>query len=179
MASDQKMRSNLHLAALFAATAFGMLCFSFAAVPFYSLFCKVTGFGGTTQHALKASESVGSKMITVRFNSDVAPDVPWVFKPEQVSVQVKTGENKLVFYYAENLTEEPFDGMAIYNVTPHKAGKYFNKVHCFCFERQTLKPKEQVIMPVSFFIDPDIETDRETRRVNTITLSYTFFKYQD
>ena len=153
-----------------------MFILAFASFPLYNLFCKVTGYGGTTQRADQASTQVGTKTITVEFNSDIAPDLGWHFKPEQRSVKVKTGENKLAFYSSENYTDKAITGMATYNVVPQQAGIYFNKIHCFCFDEQTLAAGEKVDMPVSFYIDPEIEKDPDLKDVDTITLSYTFFK---
>jgi cytochrome c oxidase assembly protein subunit 11 len=153
----------------------GMFVLAYASVPLYSLFCKATGFGGTTQVALKSSTQKGKKVIKVRFDANIEPNLPWKFKPIQPEITVKPGENALIFYYAENLTEKPLTGTAIYNVTPNKAGIYFNKIECFCFEEQLLEPYQKVNMPVSFFIDPKIEEDPYLKDVDTITLSYSFF----
>ncbi len=152
---------------------------TFAAVPIYNLFCKVTGYGGTTKYTSIASTRVGTKMMKVRFDANVANDLPWSFKSEQNEVTIRVGENNLVFYSAENKTDKPIIGTAIYNVTPHKAGAYFNKIQCFCFEEQLLKPNQKMIMPVSFFIDPAIEDDKNLQDVDTITLSYTFYPIRE
>ncbi|MCT4635931.1 MAG: cytochrome c oxidase assembly protein [Rickettsiales bacterium] len=157
----------------------GMTMLTFAAVPIYNLFCKVTGYGGTTKYTSIASTRVGTKMMKVRFDANVASDLPWSFKSEQNEVTIKVGENNLVFYSAENKTDKPIIGTAIYNVTPHKAGAYFNKIQCFCFEEQLLKPNQKMIMPVSFFIDPAIEDDKNLQDVDTITLSYTFYPIRE
>ncbi len=156
-----------------------MLALAYASVPLYSLFCKATGFGGTVRELRNYNPTrVGLRTMNVKFNADVASDLPMIFSPpEDKIVSVRTGENKLVFYYAENTSDKPIDVIAIYNVTPHKVGKYFNKVACFCFNRQVLQPHKRVVMPVSFFIDPTIEDNLEVDEVRTITLSYTFFKY--
>lgn len=153
-----------------------MTALSFAAVPLYRLFCQVTGFGGTTQIAIAAPDGVFDRLITVRFNSDIAPDLPWAFRPVQREVEVRVGEEKLAFYEATNRSEETLVGAAVFNVTPLKAGLYFSKIHCFCFEEQKLKPGESAEMPVSFFIDPEILRDPNLDDVETITLSYTFFR---
>jgi cytochrome c oxidase assembly protein subunit 11 len=152
-----------------------MFFISYAAVPIYSLFCKVTGFGGTTKQAKIASTKIGNKHLTIRFDSNVSKDLPWIFTPKQKEIKIKSGENVLVFYYAENLSDENLIGTSVYNVTPHKAGKYFNKIHCFCFEEQLVKAHEKILMPVSFFIDPEIDNDPYLSDVDTITLSYSFF----
>lgn len=154
----------------------GMFLLAYASVPLYRMFCSITGFGGTPKVAQTASETVGTKVLTVRFNSDTDPSLPWNFKPEQRQVEVKTGEQKLIFFSAENSSDHPVKGMATYNVTPDRAGQYFNKIQCFCFNEQVLQAGQKVSMPVSFFIDPAIEKDPYLRNVNTITLSYTFFK---
>ncbi len=153
----------------------GMVGLSFAAVPLYDLFCSVTGFGGTTQTADSAPEAIGERSIAVRFNSDVSSDVPWRFKPSQTEVQLNVGEVGLAFYTAKNESDRTILGSATFNVTPQKAGIYFNKVDCFCFEEQVLRPGESAELPVTFFVDPDIVNDRNLDDVTTITLSYTFF----
>lgn len=153
----------------------GMVGLSFAAVPLYDMFCRVTGFGGTTQTADAAPEAVGERMIAVRFNSDVSNDVPWRFKPSQLEVKLHVGEVGLAFYTATNQSTETILGSATFNVTPLKAGIYFTKVDCFCFEEQVLRPGETAELPVTFFVDPDIVNDRNLDDVTTITLSYTFF----
>lgn len=154
----------------------GMSLLAYASVPLYNLFCKVTGYGGTTQIAKNRADHIGNRKLEIRFDANTSPDLPWEFKPEQNSVNVTTGENILVFYFAYNKSSQPIIGTAVYNVTPHKAGKYFNKIQCFCFSEQLLTPNQQVHMPVSFFIDPEFDNDPEMNDVNSITLSYSFFK---
>ena len=153
-----------------------MLLLSFAAVPIYNLFCKVTGFGGTTQRVSAYSKTKGHKIITVHFDSNVAPDLAWKFIPKHRKVDVIPGENVLIFYYSKNMSDKDIIGTALYNVTPQKAGKYFNKIHCFCFEEQMLRAGAEANMPVTFYIDPEIETDPDTKDIDEITLSYSFFK---
>lgn len=153
-----------------------MVLLSFASVPIYDLFCKVTGFGGNTKIATKSSKKLGKKLLKVRFDSNVTPGLNWKFIPKQNEIELIPGENVLVFYYVENLSDEDIIGTAIYNVTPLKAGAYFNKIYCFCFEEQLVRAKSSVLMPVAFFIDPDIETDFDTKDLDEITLSYSFFK---
>jgi cytochrome c oxidase assembly protein subunit 11 len=156
----------------------GMGCLAFASVPLYRIFCQVTGFGGTTQRASAAPHQVpgqASRVITVRFDATVG-DVPWRFEPVQRSVDVPVGETTLIAYRAHNDSSRSVTGTATFNVTPDKAGLYFAKIQCFCFTEQTLKPGETVEMPVSFFIDPAILTDHNLDDVDTITLSYTFFR---
>ena len=154
----------------------GMVGLSYASVPLYKLFCQVTGFGGTTQVASESQVEVSEKTIKVRFNADVNSGLNWQFKPEQREITVRLGEDNLAYYMAENMSLTPITGQATYNVTPLKAGQYFNKIACFCFDEQTLEPGQRVDMPVSFYVDPAIAEDINTRDVKTITLSYTFFK---
>ncbi|RCK46083.1 cytochrome c oxidase assembly protein [Thalassospira profundimaris] len=154
----------------------GMIGLSYASVPLYKLFCQVTGFGGTTQVAEEAPVAVSEKTIKVRFNADVNSGLQWQFKPEQREITVRLGEDNLAYYVAENMAVKPITGQAVYNVTPLKAGQYFSKIACFCFDEQTLQPGERVDMPVSFYVDPAIAEDINTQDVKTITLSYTFFK---
>ncbi|MFV9874892.1 MAG: cytochrome c oxidase assembly protein [Rickettsiales endosymbiont of Dermacentor nuttalli] len=168
--------SNSKLALSLLMLVLGMLMLTYASAPIYSLFCKVTGFAGTTKVNTQSVHNIGNKKIKVRFDSNVGKDLPWMFKPKQYEVEVKTGENTLIFYVAKNLSKNPITGMAVYNVTPHKAGSYFNKIQCFCFEEQLLLPGQEMLMPVSFYIDPAIERDPYLEDVTTITLSYTFFK---
>ena len=153
----------------------GMLGLTAAAVPLYDLFCRVTGFGGTTQVAEAAPDAVTDHVVRVSFNADREPDLPWRFQPSQRRMEVKVGENHLAFYEAENRSDRPIVGRAVYNVTPHKVGAYFAKVHCFCFEEQLLMPGESIEMPVSFFVDPRMLDDAYASDVHEITLSYTFF----
>ncbi len=148
-------------------------------VPLYRWFCAATGFGGTTQRADAATGTAANRMITVRFSTDVAPGLSWRFEPEQREVRVHLGEEKLVFFSAENLTDKPVVGHATFNVTPTKAGIYFKKIQCFCFDEERLGPRQKVEMPVDFFVDPKLADDANTREVDTITLSYTFFRSAD
>ncbi len=152
-----------------------MIGLTAAAVPLYDLFCRVTGYGGTTQRAEALPGSTAETTVTVYFNADVARDLPWRFQPMQRRVEIRPGEQGLAFYEAENRSNQPVVGMATFNVTPHKVGIYFHKIACFCFEQQTLEPGERVEMPVSFFVDPAMLEDPATREVRQITLSYTFF----
>ena len=152
-----------------------MLGMAYAAVPLYQMFCQVTGFGGTTQRADAPSEIVLDKTISVRFDSNVANGLAWSFKPVQRTVEVRIGENASVNYRATNTSDRPLTGTATFNVTPDASGVYFNKIECFCFTEQTLQPGESIDMPVSFYVDPEIATDKDTRRIKEITLSYTFY----
>jgi len=147
---------------------------SFAAVPFYDWFCRVTGYGGTTTTAAAPSERVLERTIKVRFDASVDRDMPWTFRPMQREIEVRLGETALVFYEAVNPTDRPVAGTASFNVAPYSAGSYFAKIACFCFEMQVLQPGERVEMPVTFYVDPEILQDREAKGLHTITLSYTF-----
>lgn len=172
--------SNKRLAILLLSVAIGMVGLAFASVPLYRLFCQVTGFGGTTQVATNAYDvPILDREMSVAFNADIAPAVPWKFEPVQRRVKIRIGEEALVYYRAVNTSDEPITGTAIFNVTPNKAGQYFNKIACFCFERQTLQPNESIDMPVTFFIDPALADDPNLKEVKEITLSYTFFKARD
>lgn len=150
-----------------------MLAGSYAAVPLYSLFCQVTGWGGTTSVAEAPSEKILDRWITIRFDANTAPDMPWTFKPVERTMRVRLGETALAFYEAYNPTDERIAGTASYNVSPFAAGSFFDKIACFCFEMQILDAGERIEMPVSFFVDPEIVDDREGRYVHDITLSYT------
>lgn len=166
---------NKSLAINMALVALGMLMLAYASVPLYRLFCQVTGFGGTTVQATALPDTVLNREMTIRFNADTDPKLPWKFETGQVSFEVKVGEEILSFYTAENMSDKPTTGHATYNVVPHKAGPYFAKVECFCFENQTLQPGQKVNMPISFYVDPLIAEDPELDDIDTITLSYTFF----
>ncbi|MEM8699416.1 MAG: cytochrome c oxidase assembly protein [Pseudomonadota bacterium] len=153
-----------------------MVGMAFAAVPLYDLFCRVTGYGGTTQEVATGSETVLDRTITVRFDASTMSGMPWRFKPVQREAELKIGETGLAFYEAHNPTDRPVTGTASFNVTPFSAGPYFMKIECFCFTEQTLAPGETVTMPVSYYVDPEMVEDAEAGRVHTITLSYTFFE---
>lgn len=158
------------------AISLAMLALSYAAVPLYQLFCQKTGYGGTTQRAVALPTRQEARVMTIRFNSDTHRDLPWRFIPLQKQISLKVGEVGLAFYQVENKSSEPVIGMATYNVTPDKAGIYFNKVDCFCFVEQRLEPGQVMDMPVQFFLDPDLVKDKHLQDINTITLSYTFFR---
>jgi len=153
----------------------GMGCMAFASVPLYRLFCQATGFGGTTQRAETAPAQIADRIITVQFDATVG-DVPWEFEPVQREVAARVGETELIVYRAHNASRQGITGTATFNVTPSKAGQYFDKIQCFCFTEQTLQPGETAELPVSFFIDPAILQDHDLDDVDTITLSYTFFR---
>jgi cytochrome c oxidase assembly protein subunit 11 len=174
----ERNRRNRRVALTCAVVVVGMTGLAFASAPLYDLFCRVTGFSGTPLRAesLPASLQAAERTITVRFNADIAPGMPWKFQPVQREVKVRPGEEMLIFYKASNPTGEAVAGQASFNVTPEKAGQYFNKIACFCFEEQMLEAGQSVDMPVSFFVDPEILTNPTTRDVRTITLSYTFFR---
>ncbi len=169
-------RRNLATAALLFGTVAGMAGLAYASVPLYRLFCQVTGFGGTTQVAASAPGAVVGRTVTVRFDANVARDLPWRFEPEVAAIKVAVGENVLAYYRARNISDVPVTGTATFNVTPHKAGPFFAKVECFCFAEQTLAPGEVVDLPLSFFIDPGILERPEAKDLDEITLSYTFFR---
>ncbi|HWK46366.1 MAG TPA: cytochrome c oxidase assembly protein [Stellaceae bacterium] len=163
-------------AAALVAVVFAMVGLAFASVPLYRLFCSATGFDGTTQRADAApGAAANGRTITVRFNADKDPSLPWRFEPMQHDVTVRLGEPQLVTFRATNLGKTPLTGTATYNVTPLTTGLYFDKIECFCFTQQTLQPGETAELPVTFFVNPEIENDPNTRNISTITLSYTFF----
>jgi cytochrome c oxidase assembly protein subunit 11 len=149
---------------------------AFASAPLYRVFCQATGFDGTTQRAAQAPGAVGGKLYTVRFNADISPDLPWKFQPEQPYVRVHPGEQTLVTFRATNNSNHPITGTATFNVTPLVVGPYFDKIECFCFTEQTLQPGESAELPVTFFVSPEILKDKNTRELDAITLSYTFFQ---
>lgn len=171
----QGQRRNARVATSAALFACVMLGMAFAAVPLYQMFCQVTGFAGTTQRADKAPGAVGDRTVIVRFDANTSSALSWTFKPVQTKLEVQLGANTLAFYRATNTSDEPVTGTATFNVAPEAAGAYFNKIECFCFTEQTLKPGETVEMPVSFFVDPDMLNDRSARSITQITLSYTFY----
>lgn len=157
----------------FGATMFGV---SFAAVPLYEMFCRITGFGGTTMVAERPADRVVDHPLTIRFDANVSPQLTWRFQAETAAMEVKAGETHTMTYTVTNTSNQPTTGMATYNVTPLGTGRFFNKLQCFCFTEQTLAPGETREFTVVFFVDPAIAEDREQRRVDTITLSYTFFR---
>ena len=165
---------NARTAVGFALFALAMLGLAFASVPLYRLFCQVTGFGGTTQRAEKAPGAIAGQ-IGVRFDANVHPGLPWKFEPVERTVRIAPGARTQIFYRATNLVARPTTGQAVFNVTPDTVGQYFSKIECFCFTEQTLKPGESVDMPVVFFVDPKIRDNPDTRHIDEITLSYTFY----
>lgn len=149
---------------------------SWAAVPFYNWFCRVTGFAGTTNVATSLSDTILDQDVRVRFDANVMPGMGWTFRPVQREMTLKIGQDALAYYEAINTTDQPITGRASYNVAPDSAGYFFDKIECFCFTEQTLQPGERVLMPVNFYVDPDIVNDRDARAVRDITLSYTFYR---
>ena len=172
----RKLDGNSKIAALLIGVVVTMGALAWAAVPFYSWFCRVTGYAGTTNTSVQASDKVLDEYVTVWFDANTAPDMPWQFKPKQRSIKLKIGESGMAFYEAYNPTDETVAGTASYNVAPDLAGYYFTKIQCFCFTEQVLKPHERVEMPVVFYVDPEIVDDPDAGRIRNITLSYTFYE---
>ena len=158
------------------AVVLGMGAMAWAAVPLYNWFCRVTGFGGTTQVAEEAPEQVLDRTILVRFDATTAPGMPWEFRPKQTMMRIRIGETALAYYEAYNPTDRPITGTAAYNVSPFSMGAYFDKIECFCFTEQTLGPGERIDMPVTFFVDPEMVEDPDTEMVKVVTLSYTMYE---
>ncbi|MBU6252867.1 MAG: cytochrome c oxidase assembly protein [Alphaproteobacteria bacterium] len=171
------MNKTTRTGLLAAGLAFGMVGVGYASVPLYRLFCQVTGFAGTTQKAIGTSApgAVAGKTMSVRFDANHAPNLPWTFAPEAKREVVTLGAQDIVFYEAQNLSDKPITGTATFNVTPSQAGKYFTKIQCFCFTEQTLQPGQKVRMPVVFYVDPAILKDPAANDIEEITLSYTFY----
>jgi cytochrome c oxidase assembly protein subunit 11 len=159
-----------------AGAAVGMLGLSFAAEPLYSKFCQLTGFGGTTQRGTVAATRVLDRMVRVRFDANTDPDAPLRFTPDQEFIDVKIGQTAMAYYTVTNLSDRPVRAQATYNVQPDKSGQYFNKLECFCFNERTFAPGHTERLPVVFFVKPEMDDDRQARDVDTITLSYTYFR---
>ena len=172
MAMDPKLKTVTRLVGV--VVLMGGL--AWASVPFYDWFCRVTGFGGTTGVAAAASDTVLEQTIKVRFDGSKDRNMPWEFKPVVHEMELKIGETGLAFYEAYNPTDRVVAGSASSHVTPYEAGGFFTKIDCFCFTEQVLQPGERVQMPVTFYVDPEIVTDRDAKYVHTITLSYTFYE---
>ncbi|MET0840911.1 MAG: cytochrome c oxidase assembly protein [Methyloceanibacter sp.] len=173
--NDKRSRHGtvaLTLAGLVAA----MVGLSFAAVPLYRMFCQVTGYGGVPQRAEAAPAQAIDRNIQVRFDANVDRSLPWSFAPVERQVDVKIGETTLAFFKADNKSDAPVKGTAVFNVVPERAARYFNKIECFCFKEQTLAPRQSIEMPVTFFIDPKIVDDDDTKNISEITLSYTLYR---
>ena len=170
-------KKNRKTAVTLAAIVLFMVGLAYASVPLYQLFCQVTGFGGTTQVATAAPQQVPANIapVNVRFDANVNPKLPWKFEAVTKPVNLKPGEEVTVYYRATNMADVPTSGTATFNVTPQKAGPYFMKIECFCFTEQVLQPGESMDMPVSFFLDPDMRVDDNTKDVDEVVLSYTFF----
>lgn len=168
---------NRKVGLMAAGAALAMLGAGYASVPLYRLFCQVTGYGGTTQRASAeklAGVKVAGKMVRVRFDANTAPGMPWMFKPQQVTQDLRIGERKIATFEAKNFSRRPITGTAIFNVSPEQAGRYFNKIQCFCFTEQKLMPGQDVRMPVIYYVDPAILDDPGASNIEEITLSYTF-----
>lgn len=171
--------SNRKTAMALGAVVVGMTGLAFAAVPLYDMFCRATGFGGTPLRADAASHEISDELITVRFDASVDRRLGWEFTPVQRELTVRMGETGLAFYEAHNPTSEPIVGTAAFNVAPLKAAPHFMKIDCFCFTEQLLQPGERVQMPVTFFIDPEMRRDHLTEELESVTLSYTFYRDED
>jgi cytochrome c oxidase assembly protein subunit 11 len=169
-------RRNAIVGSVVVAVIVGMVGMSFAAIPLYRLFCAATGYGGTPSIGPAAAPGSSGQSIRVRFNADTNPGLPWTFAPDQLEVALNLGDEQVAFYHATNRSNRPVTGMALYNVTPEKVGKYFHKTACFCFNQQTLSADQTMEFPVSFWVDPAIRTDPNTMDVKVITLSYTFYR---
>ena len=177
----EERKKSIRTALYCAAAALTMLGFSFAAVPLYEIFCRVTGYGGTPSRAAIETSARGGGggevmgVMTVRLDANISKDLPWRFHPKSERFQTKIGESAKAFYVAENLSGRALSGQAVFNVVPQRAAVYISKIQCFCFTRQTLQAGETADMPVVFTIDPEIKKDPETRHLRTITFSYTFY----
>ena len=174
-----KTRSNGLIAGILFALIGGMAGLSFAAVPLYRMFCEATGYAGTPQLRGAAGPGATGRSIAVRFNATTSPSLPWRFAPGEAAVTAKLGEDRLAYYVGQHQSKQTVTGVATYNVAPEKAGRYFHKTACFCFDEQTLTPGQEMQFPLSFWVDPAIADDPDTRDVKTITLSYTFFRSLD
>ncbi|AXK81635.1 cytochrome c oxidase assembly protein [Pseudolabrys taiwanensis] len=177
--SKKKLSRDMIVASVCGAVVALMVGASYAAVPFYNWFCRTTGYGGTTQVAEKAPDHVLDRTLAIRFDSNVTPGLPWKFVPEQNEIHVRIGEVVTVNYKVVNQAAREITAQASYNVSPPQVGIYFNKINCFCFTEQTMKPGETREMAVVFYVDPAIVKDRDQDDLNTITLSYTFYRLPD
>jgi cytochrome c oxidase assembly protein subunit 11 len=175
MTASTKLR-RAWLAPVLVLVVAGMAGLSFAAVPLYRMFCAVTGYGGTPQIGPEQAPGAAGHPMTVRFDADTETGLPWTFSPEQQQVRLPVGQEVVAFYQATNHATVPVTGIALYNVTPDKIGRYFHKTACFCFDRQVLQPGQTMQFPVSFWIDPALARDPQTADVRVITLSYTFYR---
>ncbi len=177
--SGKRLRRDVLIAAACGVLVAGMVGASFAAIPLYKIFCSVTGFAGTTQVARIAPKHELARELTIRFDSNVTPGLPWKFVPEQNEIKLHIGEVATVHYKVINEAARTITAQASYNVTPPTVGAYFDKINCFCFTEQTMKPGETREMTVVFYVDPKIINDRDQDPLNTITLSYTFYRLPD
>ena len=182
MTGKALIRAKRRTGLVAAGVAFGMIGLAYASVPLYRVFCQATGFGGTTGRAeaaalpdTQALRALGGRTIKIRFDSNTSPGMPWQFRPKDREQKITIGEKRLAFFQATSMSAVSTTGRAVFNVSPDIAGKYFRKIECFCFTEQTLKPGETVDMPVTFFVDPAILDDPDARKIDEITLSYTFF----
>jgi len=175
----RRIRRDVAIAAACGVMVAAMVGASFAAIPLYNMFCRATGFGGTTQVSRIAPQHELARELTIRFDSNVAPGLPWKFVPEQNSIKLHIGEVATVHYKVINEAARAITAQASYNVTPTTVGAYFDKINCFCFTEQTMKPGETREMTVVFYVDPKIIDDRDQDPLNTITLSYTFYRLPD
>ncbi len=166
---------NRRVAVISASVALGMVGLAYASVPLYRMFCQVTGFGGTTQRAEQAPAKATDKTIIVRFDANTSGALDWSFHAMQTEEKTVIGEQMMAYYKATNTSDKTLTGSAVFNVSPPQAGAYFNKIQCFCFTEQTLKPGESVDMPVVYFVDPDLLNDPDAAGIKEITLSYTFY----
>ena len=174
--SDPRRKYVVRTAVITIGAVVGMTAMAFAAVPLYRAFCEATGYGGTTQVARVAPSRVLAQTLRVRFDTNVATDLPITFTPQQASETLHIGETGLAFFHVRNDSNVSVTARATYNVTPHSAGQYFNKLECFCFQDRVLAPGEEADLPVVFFVDPDFASNPETRGLDTLTLSYTYFR---
>ena len=169
---DKKKKTIVYLVFL----VLFMTSASFLSVPFYNWFCKVTGYGGATNVAQKESDIISDKVISVRFDASLEKGLEWEVKPVQRNMTLNLGETGLAFYEAYNPTDKPIAAQASFNVVPFSVGNFFNKIECFCFTEQILQPGEKIKMPVSFYVDPDLINNLESKNVTSVTLSYTFYE---
>jgi cytochrome c oxidase assembly protein subunit 11 len=172
----QNLLRNKRRAVLLCLVGLGIMAGITAASPtLYTMFCKATGYNGTTQRAAANTAKVLDRTMTVRFDSNIAQGLPWTFEPDVTKMDVKIGQTSLAFFRATNNSDKPVKGRAVYNVTPEVMGLYFSKIQCFCFNEQTLQPHQTVEMPVTFFVDPKMVDDRDTAGLSEVTLSYVFY----
>ena len=178
--NDNLAAKNLRIALVCFGLFLSMLALAYAAVPLYDLFCRVTGYGGTVQRTENVDGvSLGDRKIVVRFDAGTSASLNWKFAPQKREVEVQLGQKMIVNYVAENKSSQPIVGMATFNVTPQSVGSFFNKIECFCFTDTRLAPGEKLIMPVVFYVDPDLDKEEALKKLSEITLSYTFFESED